>query len=115
MSHTVNRTTSVQATLPETYYTLVSGGSQGSVILQCSATPTGTVASAGMLRLWIYDGANRFLWKELDIPSHTASTTNYQPTRAVVGDGVSLSTAQSLQVSINVAATVDIITTVYDA
>lgn len=115
MGHTVNRSTAVQLTLPETYYNLVTGASQGSVILQCKATPTGTVLTSGKVQIWIFDGVNRFLWKEMDLPTHTVSTTFYQPTRQIVGDGVSLSPTQILQASINVAATVDIITTVHDA
>lgn len=115
MGHIINRTTAVQATVPETYYTLVTGASQHSVVLNCRATPTGTVATAGKVRIWFYDGTTRWLWKEMDIPSFTSSSTLLNPYREVVGDGLSLEPTQSLQASINIAAAVDIVTTVYDA
>lgn len=115
MAHTVNRTTTASVTLPETYTPLVTGGSQGSVILLCRAIINGDIAAAGKVRLWINNGINRFLWKEMELIAFTTSTSLANYNIEVGGDGTSLSVSQTLEASTNVAGTVHIITTVHDA
>lgn len=115
MAHTVNRSTIQQATTPAVYYSLATGGAQGSVILLIQLTAPNTVASQGKVRLWISEAGNRRLWKEVIIPALSVTASVASPYAQVYGEGVSLSSLQTLEAEVTTTMTIDIITTVHDA
>ena len=115
MAHTVNRSTIQQATTTGVYYPLATGGSQGSVILLVQITAPGTIASTSKVRLWITEAGNRRLWKEVLLAAVTPSASVAGSFSQVYGEGVSLSSLQTLEAEVASTFTVDIITTVYDA
>lgn len=56
-----------------TYATGFTGGANGSRVERIRLHATGTT-TAGVVRIWIHDGTNRYLWKEVLVQAITPGT-----------------------------------------
>lgn len=73
-------------------------GTNGSRIDDIAITPTVTT-TAGMVRLYIHDGANARLWREVAIAANTPSASNPVLTSLLSSLGLILKSGYSLRAS----------------
>jgi hypothetical protein len=91
-----------------TIATIFSAGAQGSLIELVRVVATGTT-TAGVVRLYIYDGANASLYEEILVTAITPSTSTsvfeaeFVPTKPLV-----LQTGYSLRASTHIAETFNV-------
>jgi hypothetical protein len=80
-----------------TVYVAASAPSNGAIISSVTVKATG-VTTEGTVRLFIYDGTNYFLWKEIAIPANAVSsvTASFQTT---IYDDLTLNPSQVLLAS----------------
>jgi hypothetical protein len=105
----------VQATATATYYDVVAGNSTtGSQLLGITLKGVGTT-SAGLVKLWLYDGTNRRLLTELYVTAITTSNTVAGWFASYNDPYLFLNTSSwKIQAEISVTNTIDIIARVED-
>lgn len=90
--------------------TVLTAGASGSRIETLTITATGTT-TAGMVRLFLYDGTTYYLWREVQVSAKTPSATESTFTSTlsalglVLGDGWSLRASTHNAEAFNVLAT----------
>jgi hypothetical protein len=111
------RTAVVQATAANTardgtgtIATVLTAGTSGTRIDDLTITATGTT-TAGVVRLFIHDGATTRLWREVLVSAITPSTTVSPFTATLSNLGLVLQTGFSLRASTNNAETFNICVT----
>jgi hypothetical protein len=65
-------------TAPTSVATVITGVSAGTRVAEVVVQMTATVSSATMVRLFLYDGSNYFLFDEVAIPAATGSQSGKQ-------------------------------------
>ncbi len=90
-----------------TIVTVFTAGSSGSRIDDIYIVATGTT-TAGVVRLFLNDGTNTYLWKEVLVPAITPSTTVSVFNAALLSQGLILANTWSLRASTNNAETFNI-------
>jgi len=108
------RTSMAQATAVSTYYDVVSGVSGGSQLISITMHAQSTT-SAGKVRTWLYDGTDRVLVDEVEVPEVTSSST-VKGWSSFVSDPflVLASSSWKIQIELTVANTIDVIARVDD-
>ena len=86
---------------------MFTAGASGSRIDDIYITATGTV-TAGVVRLFLNDGTNTYLWREILVPAITPSTTVSVFNAALLSQGLILANTWSLRASTNNAETFNI-------
>lgn len=90
-----------------TIVTVFTAGSNGSRIDDIYITATATT-TAGVVRLFLNDGTNTYLWREILVPAITPSTTVSVFSAALLSQGLILANTWSLRASTNNAETFNI-------
>lgn len=104
----------VQATATAVFYDVVAGGTSGSQLLGITLKGVGTT-SAGLVKLYLYDGTNRRLLIELYVNSITASSTVAGWVATYADPYLFLPTSSwKIQAELSVTNTIDIIARVED-
>lgn len=105
-----DRTSMVQATATATYYDVVTGASGGSLLRGGISMKAIGNTTAGLIKLWLYDGTNRRLLAEIIVPATTASTTAPAWGAYYSDEQVKLASASwKVQAELSVANTIDFI------
>lgn len=60
---------------PTNAVTLVTAGASGTKITEVTVVASASVATASMIRLWVHDGSNYFLYDELPVPVNTITAS----------------------------------------
>lgn len=104
----------VQATTTAIFYDIVAGGASGSQLVGLTFKGVGTT-TAGLVKLYLYDGTNRRLLMEFVVPAITTSTTVPGWFNSYSDPFLFLtSSTWKLQAEISVTNTIDIIARVDD-
>ena len=90
-----------------TIVTIFTAGSSGSRIDDIYITATATT-TAGVVRLFLNDGTNTYLWKEILVSATTPSTTVAVWSYALLSQALVIKTGWSLRASTNNAETFNI-------
>lgn len=90
-----------------TIVTVLTAGTNGTRIDDIVITATGTT-TAGMVRLFLHDGTNARLWKEVSVSAITPSGTVAAFTSTLSSQALILQTGWSLRASTNNAETFNI-------
>lgn len=93
-----------------TVVTVMTGAASGTRIDDLTITATGTVTN-GVVRLFIYDGTNTRLWKEILVTATTPSTTNAVWSTSLYDMALILESSWQLRASTHNAETFNIIVT----
>lgn len=93
-----------------TIATIFTAGSSGSRIDDIYIVATGTT-TANVVRLFVHDGTNARLWREILVPAITPSTTVSVFNAALLSQGLILASGWSLRASTNNAETYNILVT----
>jgi hypothetical protein len=90
-----------------TLATVISAGATGTRIDDIAIVATGTT-TAGVIRLFLHDGTNARLWKEILVAAITPSTTQAVWSQYLYDLGLALKTGWSLRASTNNAETFNV-------
>jgi len=90
-----------------TIVTVFTAGASGSRIDDIYITATGTT-TAGVVRLFLNDGTNTYLWEEILVTAITPSTTQAVFQATLLNQALVLATGWSLRASTNNAETFNI-------
>ena len=93
-----------------TIATIFTAGSSGSRIDDIYIVATGTT-TANVVRLFVHDGTNARLWREILVPAITPSVTVSVFNAALLSQGLILASGWSLRASTNNAETYNILVT----
>ena len=93
-----------------TIATIFTAGSSGSRIDDIYVVAVGTT-TANVVRLFVHDGTNARLWREILVPAITPSTTVSVFNAALLSQGLILASGWSLRASTNNAETYNILVT----
>lgn len=93
-----------------TLATVFTAGTNGSRIDDLTVTATGTT-TAGIVRLFLHDGTNARLWKELSVSATTPSATVAAYTTYLSNLALTLQSGWSLRASTHNAETFNVIVT----
>lgn len=93
-----------------TIATIFTAGSSGSRIDDIYIVATGTT-TANVVRLFVHDGTNARLWREILVPAITPSVTVSVFNAALLSQGLILASSWSLRASTNNAETYNILVT----
>lgn len=93
-----------------TLATVFTAGTSGSRIDDIAITATGTTTT-GMVRLFLHDGTNARLWKELSVSATTPSGTVAAYTRSLTSQALILESGWSLRASTHNAETFNVLVT----
>lgn len=92
---------------------VVVGPANGCIIEEVTMAATGTT-TAGMLRVFIYDGTNTRLEREVTVEAITPSGTTRSFQKSFRPTGLKLTSGQKLQMSTNNAETFHVVATVIE-
>ena len=92
---------------------VVTGPANGCIIEEVTVAATGTT-TAGMVRVFIYDGTNTRLERELTVEAITPSGSIRSFQKSFRPTGLKLTTGQKLQMSTNNAETFHVVATVIE-
>jgi hypothetical protein len=90
--------------------TVLTAGASGSRIETLTITATGTT-TAGMVRLFLYDGTTYYLWREVQVSAKTPSATDSTFTSTLSAIGLVLSAGWSLRASTHNAEAFNVLAT----
>jgi hypothetical protein len=93
-----------------TVVTILTAVSAGTKITQIELTAGGTTASGGAVRLFLYDGSNYRLWREVIVPAVTPSASSGIPvwTTTILTPNLVLKSGYSLRGSTEKADTINV-------
>jgi hypothetical protein len=97
-------TAETSRTAPTSVGTLFSAGSNGSRVDEINIVATGTT-TAGVVRIFVYNGTNYFLLREALVPAITPSTTVAVFSSTLVFSNLVIPTGYSIRVTTNNAET----------
>lgn len=90
--------------------TVLTAGASGSRIETLTITATGTT-TAGMVRLFLYDGTTYYLWREVQVAAKTPSATDSTFTSTLSALGLVLGAGWSLRASTHNAEAFNVLAT----
>ena len=89
---------------------VITGAASGTRVDDVSIAATGTT-TAGVVRLYLHDGTNSRLWKEIMVPANTPSTTNATWSYSLSDMALVLKSGWKLRASTNNAETFHVLVT----
>jgi hypothetical protein len=95
-------------TAPSHVTSLGAAGSSGTKIVQVDVIPAGTVV-AGLVNVFLYDGAAYHLHESVTIAAYSSSTTGAPPKQSFYYDNLVLPNGWSLAVSNTVSSNVSLV------
>lgn len=88
---------------------LLNGTTVSSIVIKAQGTTT-----AGVIRLFYYDGVANYLYSEVPVQAVTASSTNSSFTTSTFASGLIIGYNQKLRIATEKAETFNIIATIED-